>query len=704
MYLNITKLFEGLLKDLLIDKNSSHYLMNRLKNEGIKFVTVTLPGLWKSCLISIERGYFDYKEVTSFSRKGKLPSVMHGLFSKIFDSNGKLLDNPCQHACLAIRQVCEYMYKCAFTFDEDQLESSTKSFLSTEESMRKTKGSIDEAFVDECRKSFETYYKPLVNAKLEDVLEQYRPSNGPGSVHVSDKFAKYAAPELKMASGSITGTFRDDQKPFAGFFKAYPSSRESLKAVKEWKLSQVLFVPKDSRGPRVISKEPMFLLKMQMCFLKWSTEALEKVTKNRINFKDQTKNRELAQQASVDRKNATMDLKEASDRIRYSVARTIYGNSPVFYYFLTKARSTHSVIKTAKSVRTVQLTKLSGMGSGLTFPILALTIHIAVCTRIAKRHGIPYEEAMSLVYVYGDDLIVPTKYVDCVYYALEAVGLALNASKSFVKGPFRESCGGDYLNGKEVSPLRLKLSSCKLPTTKSVDQHQLVVRSCKREIAVWKLTKVSRTLIKPTIDIVGTKKVLTFKEVRVMHNSLRSCVVEEKFKRVVRTNVRPFRVNLSMASGIVSLERHARLCVQRGYNATAKVIYTYLEKVLGPLPYVGGSVAFIGKYSQSTFQITSQVPPKVVYTTQAVQRSIQIEPCPYRYLGQHLRRESVNCVNSTSVNRKYLTAINAHDGEKALELLDITPPGLELGQYNERYAINVIPRTKVQAWQLTNVL
>nr|APG77192.1 hypothetical protein [Sanxia levi-like virus 1] len=703
MYLNIDKLFACLLRDLCIDNVSRDYLLRRLNAEGVKFLTVTLPGLWKSTLISMERGFFVYEENTSFARKRKLPLVMNGLFRRIFDARGYLLADPCEKALLAIRQVCEYWYKCAFTFSEDQLDSATKSFLSVEDTMKNSKGSISESFVDECRKSFETYYKPLVNAKLEDVLELHRPSNGPGSVHVGGIFADMTVPELKLSTSALVGTCRVDQKPFAGFFKAYPASSERITHVDEWKLSEVMFVPKDSRGPRVISKEPLYLLKMQMSFLKWSTEALERITNYRINFKDQSKNRALALQGSIDRLTSTADLKEASDRIRYSVARTIYGNSPVFYYFLTKGRSTHSVLRTKKSVKTVRLTKLSGMGSGLTFPILALTIHIAVCTRIAKRYGLPYKEVMDLVYVYGDDLIVPTKYYDCVQSALEGVGLALNASKSFSKGPFRESCGGDYLNGKEVVPLRLKLASCKLPTTKAVDHFDMVVRVVKTTTSSWVVEKQPVLVKTWAVSTVQGKTVISSAHRISSSKQIVLKTSEKPCKRIVTLPKRSFRLNLSSPMAIVALERHARLLVQRGHFQTSEFIYTYLESILGKLPLVGGSVSYIGRYSQSTYEVVTQsLAGVVVYTTKAVTSSIQTEPCPYRYLGTKLTPPLESAPSSKA--QAFAFANMVHGLGFPNEEIQIAPPGLELGQYNERYALNIVRRKEVEAWHLTNAL
>jgi len=55
------------------------------------------------------------------------------------------------------------------------------------------------------------------------------------------------------------------------------------------------------------------------------------------------------------------------------------------------------------------------------------------------------------VRVFGDDLIVPKDNVTSVVGSLEHFGARVGASKSFWTGKFRESCGGVYFNGHDVS-------------------------------------------------------------------------------------------------------------------------------------------------------------------------------------------------------------------------------------------------------------
>lgn len=494
MHLSIVKHFTCLLQDLCIDEESRDYLVRRLINEGPKFLTVTLPALWKVVLTGLETGYLDMSMCTAFTRKKKLPYVMYRFFCQIFDQRGNLRSNPSAEALLVVRQVCEYYYKCSFTFDATQLSAAEEKYVSSEAKMADEEG-IDDEFVDRCRRNFLTHYRPISTSTVLDVLAGARPRFGPGSFvrpeTPNGASAKTAPGDFKLSRGTSVGTCRHDQTPFSGYFRAYPSAKhEKIVPVHEGKTSEVLFVPKDGRGPRTISREPLYLLKMQMAFLDWISPLLERVTRQRINFADQSINRELARKGSIDRSLATADLKEASDSINYRVARTIYGDCPAMYYFLTKVRSTHTRLPSGNTIR---LRKLSGMGSGLTFPLLALTIHIAISTAIENTTSLTYGQASSLVYVYGDDLIVPREYFYLVEKTLKRVGLKLNADKSFSKGFFRESCGGDYLHGKEVVPVRFKCTSLKMP---SLAEARNLVIDVQGDHAITSFERHCRELVK----------------------------------------------------------------------------------------------------------------------------------------------------------------------------------------------------------------
>jgi hypothetical protein len=66
------------------------------------------------------------------------------------------------------------------------------------------------------------------------------------------------------------------------------------------------------------------------------------------------------------------------------------------------------------------------------------------------------EPSQVPVFVYGDDIVLPSKIAQAVTTALGMAGLMVNQSKSFVRGPFRESCGGEFVNTFDITPIRLR--------------------------------------------------------------------------------------------------------------------------------------------------------------------------------------------------------------------------------------------------------
>jgi hypothetical protein len=89
------------------------------------------------------------------------------------------------------------------------------------------------------------------------------------------------------------------------------------------------------------------------------------------------------------------------------------------------------------------------MGNGFTFPLETLIFWAlaACCVR---------PEDVGKVSVYGDDIIVPTYAYALLTEVLVAAGFLVNSKKSFVDGPFRESCGRDYLSGIDIRPSYIK--------------------------------------------------------------------------------------------------------------------------------------------------------------------------------------------------------------------------------------------------------
>jgi hypothetical protein len=139
--------------------------------------------------------------------------------------------------------------------------------------------------------------------------------------------------------------------------------------------------------------------------------------------------RQLVKDATL----ATLDLKNASDSVQLALCLFLF---PLpFFRLLTSSRATYlEGPKTAGREYHV-LRKVSSMGNGFTFELMSMVL-LAL--------GLQHDSKFS---VFGDDIIVVKEKAREVIQDLEAVGFVVNDQKSFIDGPFRESCGANYLDG-----------------------------------------------------------------------------------------------------------------------------------------------------------------------------------------------------------------------------------------------------------------
>jgi hypothetical protein len=223
---------------------------------------------------------------------------------------------------------------------------------------------------------------------------------------------------------------------------------------------KVILVPKTLKTPRVIAMEPTCMQYMQQGMLSLFTQEL---TRNRTAWKflgwdKQDPNKNLARKASLNGKLATLDLSEASDRVSNQLVRNLLHHWPHLREAVDASRSRKADVHGHGVIR---LAKFASMGSALTFPIesmVFLTI-VLLAKEEELRRPLTKKDIKSLlgqVRIYGDDIIVPVGLVPAVVRLLEAFGLKVNLNKSFWNGKFRESCGGDYYQGHDVTIVRLR--------------------------------------------------------------------------------------------------------------------------------------------------------------------------------------------------------------------------------------------------------
>lgn len=343
---------------------------------------------------------------------------------------------------------------------------------------------------------------PLVSGGY-DLLDHG--STGPGvSVGAwgEDFYTKMFSSPLTYTSEALLQGYLDwtDEEPT---WKAAESNR-SLTCGDPLKVrgSSLKFVPKDVRESRTIAVEPTVNMYYQL--------GLGAILAKRIRSffgvdlrSQQLWNREAARVGSLlsladsSRSKpgwapglATIDLKSASDSMGLRLLEWALPGD--FYRLLCRYRSD---IATLADGSDLELNMVSTMGNGYTFPLQTMLFSCVVVAAI-KSYGItpnrPYVQIGSSVDVlqsigvkanlphfrlhdptpgilgtiprgdpgdwgvFGDDIVCHPEVASRVLRLLTLLGFEVNATKSFIAGHFRESCGCDFYRGHDIRPFFVK--------------------------------------------------------------------------------------------------------------------------------------------------------------------------------------------------------------------------------------------------------
>jgi len=230
---------------------------------------------------------------------------------------------------------------------------------------------------------------------------------------------------------------------------------------------KLTFVPKNVKTKRPIVVEPTLNGLAQKGIGNYIRDRL--LRKCNLDLRDQTRNRNLAFKGSVDGSLATIDLSSASDTVSMWAILELLPTewSDLLGRFRTG--------KVNYRDRTIDLHKWSSMGNGYTFELESL-IFYALAFSCAEVLGCETHD----VSVFGDDIIVPTECHTLLFEVLDWYGFIVNKEKSFVTGPFRESCGADWFRGCDVRPFHLKE---RVNDQQLFSFHNWAIRNGERELA-----------------------------------------------------------------------------------------------------------------------------------------------------------------------------------------------------------------------------
>lgn len=265
------------------------------------------------------------------------------------------------------------------------------------------------------------------------------------------------------------------------------------------KCAKQKYVRKDVRAARSIAMEPSTVMYHQQGVMTSLLRTMRSTcARNFVNIQDQRRNVDLARYGSVTGRIDTIDLSSASDSVHVDLVRAIFPKDVLPYLIATRTSSVD-----VEGVGVIDVNKFAPMGSALCFPVqcivfTSVVIYAAMCAASFKAVGeyldvsSPYltgdvqgrinnlfrrEAGPRISYrrddgsvasvargfyepaaIYGDDICVDSNLTQYVTHLLGVLGFEVNTSKSFTgSSSFRESCGGFFLWGHDVTPLRYQV-------------------------------------------------------------------------------------------------------------------------------------------------------------------------------------------------------------------------------------------------------
>lgn len=160
----------------------------------------------------------------------------------------------------------------------------------------------------------------------------------------------------------------------------------------------------------------------------------------------QQRHRFLACRASLHDTHVTADLSSASDCITRDLVQRLF--PPDWFKILDQSRI--STVELPDSSYVESLTFCT-MGIGYTFPLQTL-VFLSLLKAIQATMFDRFDR--RTISVYGDDMIYASRMHSEVVHYFGKIGFVINLDKTFHKGGFRESCGGDYYRGVDVRPFQ----------------------------------------------------------------------------------------------------------------------------------------------------------------------------------------------------------------------------------------------------------
>jgi len=421
-------------------------IRSRVDSEGISFLTITLPRMGKA--IDTALSMSTRLTISGFQKipGTVIPKLFGNLLRRVFTDDGLERVDADPVVLRALRQLVYFLYKLEIPYNESKTTRVIEDFVR-----------VDAELSELCMPQDDVLF--TARRFCADVFGMFdprdiSPRHGPGAV---------ATGESPSEKHLFSRLYRDIERiyPFTEYFQYSISAvcdsyrdYDALEALDSG-TAKVVLVPKDSRGPRLISCEPLEYQWIQQGLGRKLASHLEshRLTSGHVNFTDQSINRDLALHASLTQEWVTLDMKEASDRVSLELVKELFADVPVLLEALLATRTTSTILPNGQRVH---LNKFAPMGSCLCFPVESFVFYALAVGVLVNYYGYSRCEAREAVYVYGDDIIVRREVYPALLLHFPLTGLMFNEAKCCTAGFYKESCGMDAFRGVDVTPVKLR--------------------------------------------------------------------------------------------------------------------------------------------------------------------------------------------------------------------------------------------------------
>jgi len=391
---------------------------------------------------------------------GGLPRFLGGFLDRVFDrQTGVLLDVPCGDSIFAIRQLTLMFSKILLDCSEERQEDAIAQYIQCEKEVKDADRRITPEILADFRRVSALLWSDVL-AKVDlaiyngDVVPKHGPGKTADGLLGNEKFDQLEWP------ARLERVFPFGEYAIPSWRSYYLLDRVTFLEPGRERPAKVVLVPKTLKTPRIIAIEPTAMQYMQQAVAEILVDTIESTPwiRSLIGFDDQIPNQEMAKIGSLSGKLATLDLSEASDRVSNQLVLAMMQDHPHLSEGVQACRSRKADVP---GYGVQRLAKFASMGSALCFPIEAMvfltTIFMGIERGLSRRlTRKDIKSYLGKVRVYGDDIIVPTDTVHLVVSSLETFGFKVNTGKSFWTGKFRESCGKEYYDGRDVSITKVR--------------------------------------------------------------------------------------------------------------------------------------------------------------------------------------------------------------------------------------------------------